>query len=153
MFRTIRTACFCTALAVCLFATAAQAATTASRTDEPMGTSHASTTAISVRVQTKPAPGGVLVHAITSGYRFAPEHLSPIHGQGRVVQGEGHGHIYVDGATKPKTMIVGPWTYLGLTPGTHTIRVTLNANDHNEWTWKDKVVASSIRVTVPKESM
>jgi hypothetical protein len=120
---------------------------------EEMGTSHPSAKKITVKASTRPAPGGVLVRLRTVGYRWAPEHLSPIHGKGKVVQGEGHGHFYVDGAKTPTTMVVGPWTYLKLAPGGHRLRVTLNANDHNEWTWHGKTVQSTVKVKVPKPTM
>lgn len=151
MFRITRIVVLGTALTTCLLFATQGAVGSASH--DPMGTTHASKKRIAVRVETKPAPRGVLVHAITTGYRFAPERLSPVHGKGNVVQGEGHGHVYVDGAKTPKTMIVGPWTYITLTPGRHTVRVTLNANDHNEWTWQGMVVEATTRVTVPKGSM
>jgi hypothetical protein len=72
--------------------------------------------------------------------REVPLRRAPIHGKGKVVQGEGHGHIYVDGEEAPTLMIVGPWTYLPLDPGMHMLRVALNANDHNPWLWKGKAV-------------
>lgn len=117
------------------------------------GETHPSKKAVTVKIGTRPAPGGVLVHLKIRGYRWAPEHMSPIHGKGKVIQGEGHGHIYVDGAEKPALMVVGPWTYLPLNAGRHTVRVTLNANDHNEWTWDGKTVQSTIKITVPKDTM
>jgi hypothetical protein len=110
---------------------------------------HAATKAMTVKVSTRPAPGGVLVRLRTTGYRWAPERLSPSHGAGNVTQGEGHGHIYVDGAAKPALLVVGPWTYLPLKAGKHTLRVTLNANDHDEWTWNGKTVQGTTKVTVP----
>ena len=148
MIRPIQHALVPLAIACCALA-GAGGASAAAQAEMPV--THPSSKAITIKVSTQPAPAGVLVHAVTTGYRFAPEHLSPIHGEGKVVQGEGHGHIYVDGAAAPKLMIVGPWTYLPLKPGKHTIRVTLNANDHNEWTWSGKTVQDSVKVTVPAE--
>jgi hypothetical protein len=99
-------------------------------------------------VSTRPAPGGVLVHARTRHFRWAPEHMSPVHGEGKVIRGEGHGHIYVDGATMPTLMIVGPWTYLPLQPGKHTVRVTLNANNHEEYQLHGHTVQDTVHVTI-----
>ena len=106
-----------------------------------------------VSMSTRPAPSGVLVHLVTRGFRWAPEHMSPVHGEGKVVKGEGHGHIYVDGAEMPATMVVSDWTYLKLDPGKHTLRVTLNADNHEEYQRSGKPVQDSVSVKVPAASM
>lgn len=62
----------------------------------------------------------------TQGFRFAPERAGAAH-----VPGEGHAHLYVNGV---KTRVYSEWFHLdGLGPGTHEIRVTLNANDHSPY--------------------
>ena len=79
----------------------------------------------------------------TRGFRFAPEHAS-----GKHVTGEGHAHLYVDGVKR--TRLYGPAFYLGdLGPGRHTIRVTLNANDHRDYLRGGKALAAQATVTVP----
>ena len=138
------------AVLAALLLTAALPSVAAAAHDPMMSVSHPSTKKITVSATTRPAPSGVLLHLRTTGYRWAPQHMSPTHGKGQVVQGEGHGHVYLDGATTPLTMVVGPWTYLKLTPGRHTLRITLNANDHNPWTWKGKPVQTTITVRVAK---
>ncbi len=61
-------------------------------------------------------------------FAFAPERVNQAH-----VPGEGHAHVYVDG--KKYARVYGAWVHLEpLGPGSHQIRVTLNANDHREFT-------------------
>lgn len=62
----------------------------------------------------------------TQGFRFAPENAGGAH-----APGEGHAHLYVNGV---KTRVYSEWFHLdGLGPGTHELRVTLNANDHSPY--------------------
>ncbi len=71
--------------------------------------------------------GGANVEILTEGFTFAPENVNGAH-----VAGEGHAHIYVDGVKVAR--VYTPWFYLkDLTPGDHEIRVTLNANSHEEY--------------------
>lgn len=114
---------------------------------------HPAPKGMSVKVTTRLAPSGVLVHLKTRKFRWAPEHLSPVHGQGQFISGEGHGHVYVDASTTPATMVVGPWTYLRLEPGRHTLRVTLNGNDHLEYRRNGHAVQDSVSVTIPEAAM
>jgi hypothetical protein len=68
--------------------------------------------------------GGWNIHLRTKNFRFAPENVN-----GHPVPGEGHAHLYVDGEKVAR--LNGPWFHLGsLSPGRHTIQVTLNANNH-----------------------
>jgi hypothetical protein len=79
----------------------------------------------------------------TRNFRFAPQHAS-----GKHVTGEGHAHLYVDGVKT--TRLYGPAFYLGdLKPGRHTIRVTLNANDHRDYRRGGKLLAAQATITVP----
>ncbi len=72
--------------------------------------------------------GGANVEIFTEGFAFAPESVNGAH-----VAGEGHAHIYVAGVKVAR--VYTPWFYLrDLTPGEHEIRVTLNANSHEEYT-------------------
>lgn len=69
---------------------------------------------------------GYNLRIATQGFRFAPESAGAAH-----VPGEGHAHLYVNGV---KTRVYGEWFHLdGLAPGTHEVRVTLNANDHSSY--------------------
>ena len=70
---------------------------------------------------------GANVQILTEGFTFAPENVNGAH-----VEGEGHAHIYVDDVKISR--VYTPWYHLGsLTPGEHEIRVTLNANSHQEY--------------------
>lgn len=73
-------------------------------------------------------------------FRFAPDHVNQ-----HPVANEGHAHLYVDG--KKITRLYGSWFYLtDLSPGPHTLSVTLNANNHAELALHGKPVAASIEV-------
>lgn len=78
------------------------------------------------------------IHLKTSHFIFAPEKFGTAH-----VPGEGHAHLYVDGDKRAR--LYGPWYHLpALRPGTHTLRVTLNANTHDEYVYKDGVIADTV---------
>lgn len=63
------------------------------------------------------------------------------------VQGQGHAHLYVDG--DKITRIYGNWFYLAeMDPGQYEVRVTLNADDHSEWTINGVPVESRKVLTV-----
>lgn len=79
----------------------------------------------------------------TTNFRFAPEAVNGDH-----VPGEGHAHIYLNGAKL--TRLYGHHYYLSdLPPGEHVIGVTLNANDHSDLFVDGVPVASSAEITVP----
>jgi hypothetical protein len=86
---------------------------------------------------------GVNVAIDTTGFRWAPEHAS-----GEAVTGEGHAHLYVDGEKQGR--LYGPDVHLGLDPGEHEIRVTLNGNDHEDLLVDGEVVEAVTTVTVPE---
>lgn len=87
---------------------------------------------------------GYNLRLVTRGFRWAPQRAGMA-----FRNGEGHAHLYVDG-TKV-TRLYGPWFYLGtLAAGTHTIKVTLNGNDHGDYVDRNgKAVESIVQVTVP----
>ncbi|MBP6880609.1 hypothetical protein KBC31_03210 [Candidatus Saccharibacteria bacterium] len=62
----------------------------------------------------------------TKNFKFAPESASENH-----VDGEGHAHLYVDGK-KISRLYSNNYYIENLQPGRHTIRVSLNTNDHRE---------------------
>jgi hypothetical protein len=73
---------------------------------------------------TPDAMGGFNLRVSMANFRLAPEHTG-----GRPVAGEGHLHLYVDGAKH--TRLYGNWFYLdGLAPGAHALRVDAVANNH-----------------------
>lgn len=80
---------------------------------------------------------------ITTAFRFAPEHVG-----GAVVPNEGHAHLHVDG--KKVARLYGPWFHLeSLASGPHVLRVTLNANSHEELNIGGKPIEASIGVVAP----
>ena len=87
--------------------------------------------------------GGVNVHITTEGWRWAPENVNEAHRPG-----EGHAHIYVDGTKVNRSY--GPDYYLsGLAAGERRIRVTLNANSHEELEWDGQPLEAATVVTIP----
>lgn len=80
----------------------------------------------------------------TKGFKLRPQHAS-----GKHVAREGHAHLFVDG-TKV-TRLYGRSYYLGdLAPGTHVVRVSLNANDHRDYRRNGKDLAAEVTVEVPQ---
>ena len=96
---------------------------------------------MSLEVTAHPDTGGAYnLHVVPAGFTFSGENVNRDH-----VQGQGHAHIYVDG--KKITRMYGPWIALpALEPGMHTIRVTLNTNDHRDYTWNGMQVEASTEV-------
>ena len=102
---------------------------------------------VSVELSATAEPnGGVNVVIATENWRWAPDEVDQDH-----VPGSGHAHIYVDGEKIDR--VYGP-TYLltGLSPGTHKVRVTLNANSHNELLVNGEMVEDGVTVTVEESS-
>ena len=88
----------------------------------------------------KDTMAGWNLHIEPTNFSFAPEHVNTAN-----VVGEGHAHLYVDG--DKITRLYSGWFYLNnLTPGTHTVTVTLNANDHGELVLKGQAVSASIEI-------
>lgn len=93
------------------------------------------------------ASGGVAVTIETENWRWAPENVDRQHRDG-----EGHAHIYVDGVKVGR--VFGPSYYImGLEPGRHDIRVTLNANSHNNLLVDGELVESTVMVRVEDDGM
>jgi hypothetical protein len=73
---------------------------------------------------------GYNVHVIVANYTFTPEKVNA-----KPQANEGHAHVFVNGEKVYR--LYGPWIHL---PGKlfakqeNEISVTLNANDHSEWT-------------------
>ena len=84
---------------------------------------------------------GYNLRIVTEGFRFAPESAGAAH-----VPGEGHAHLYVNGV---KTRVYSEWFHLdGLAPGTHEVRVTLNANDHSPYAVGGVMLEDSLSLQV-----
>jgi hypothetical protein len=91
----------------------------------------------------KDAKAGWNLQVQVANFRFAPEHASMAH-----VPGEGHAHLYIDG--KKVTRLYGEWYHIpSLSPGSHKITVTLNANSHEDYTIQGKPISATQEVRVP----
>jgi len=113
--------------------------------DASMGHAHGpleSEVPVSVNIAVTEHDGSVDVHIMTEGWTWAPENVNTDH-----VPGEGHAHIYVDG--EKINRVYGSYHNIkGLEPGERHIRVTLNANTHNDLTVDGVLVEDSAMVTV-----
>ena len=90
--------------------------------------------------------GGVNVRIITENWRWSPENVNGAH-----IAGEGHAHIYADGVKLNR--VYGPRYYIaGLEVGERELRVTLNANPHNELRVNGEPLEAALRVNVPETS-
>lgn len=77
------------------------------------------------------------IQITTNNFHFAPDKVNA-----GAAAGEGHAHIYVDGYKMAR--IYGNWYHLKkLTPGEHTVRVSLNANDHSNWSHNGRVISAT----------
>ena len=96
---------------------------------------------VSVEVELD-ALSGVNLTIDTTGFKFAPQNVDGPH-----VQGEGHAHVYVDGVKIGR--VYGPHYYLDhIEPGERTIRVSLNANSHEEYAKGHDSIEAIANVTV-----
>lgn len=89
--------------------------------------------------------GGFNLHVTTANFRFTPE----LAGQAPR-QGEGHAHIFVNGAKVAR--LYGNWAYLGAElfhSGENLVEVSLNANDHAEWVKSGVHIGASAKVRLP----
>lgn len=90
---------------------------------------------------TPDAMSGWNVHIKTENFSFAPEKVNQ-----DATANEGHAHIYVDGYKIAR--LYGAWYHLKkLTPGEHTVTVSLNANDHSEWSHQGKTIKFEQTIT------
>lgn len=89
---------------------------------------------------TKDKMKGWNIFLVTTNFRFTPENVNKAHRDG-----EGHAHLYIN---KQKTRIYSPWFHvMSLPKGNNTIRVTLNANNHAEYTVNGEVIEAMTVVT------
>ena len=100
-----------------------------------------------LEVTAHPDTGGAYnLQVVPAGFTFSGENVNRDH-----VPGEGHAHVYVDG--KKIARMYGPWIALpALEPGMNTIGVTLNTNDHRDYTWNGMPVEVSTEVHVEADA-
>ena len=90
--------------------------------------------------------GGFNLQTTTDNFTWAPQHAS-----GDTVPGEGHAHVYVDG--EKVTRVYSEWHFIGpmvMEPGEHEVTVTLNGNDHNQYSADGEPVEATVTVTAMK---
>ena len=95
-------------------------------------------------LEVEPAPGGGhLVRVEAERFRFAPSAADGAH-----VPGEGHAHLYVDGAQVAR--MYGPVYHLAeLAPGRRTLTVVLATHDHRLYARDGEATRAERVVTVP----
>ena len=95
-----------------------------------------------IREDTK---SGWNLQIITENFAWSPEEASTEHSAGR-----GHAHLYIDG--KKVNRVYGEWQHIPeLTTGTHEIKVTLNANSHEDLTVNGKKISDTEIISVNAE--
>ena len=81
------------------------------------------------------------IHISTEHFRFAPENVNT-----HVKTNEGHAHLYINNHKMAR--LYGNWYHLkNLMPGKHEVRITLNANDHSNWSHQGQVIAATQTIT------
>jgi hypothetical protein len=85
-----------------------------------------------------------MLHIQTENFTFAPESISSDD-----VLGEGHAHVYIDDVMISRA--VSPWYHIPkLEPGEHEIKVTLNWNEHDEYSRDGRSIQAVTTITVPE---
>lgn len=85
---------------------------------------------------------GYNIQIITRNFKFTPAAIN-LESQ----DNEGHAHIYVNGEKIAR--VYSHWYHLPgtlLQPGENEVKVTLNANDHSEWSVDGDSIASFVSV-------
>ncbi|MWB76402.1 hypothetical protein GLS40_00035 [Pseudooceanicola sp. 216_PA32_1] len=97
----------------------------------------------SVSAEVMPEGGGGLnIHISLENFAFAPDKVN-----GPATPGEGHAHIYVNGVKELRAY--GPWVNIaGLKPGPAEVRITLNANSHEQLAHDGQPIEATYQVTV-----
>ena len=99
--------------------------------------------AVSLTMEEDALTGGNLF-VETEGFTFAPQSAGGDH-----VSGEGHAHVYVNSVKIGR--LYGRAMQLGkLAAGRNKVRVTLNANDHSDYTWNGQAVEATVAVDIPE---
>ncbi len=98
---------------------------------------------MTVSLKLEPDPlGGANLFVETQGLVFAPQNAGVKH-----VAGEGHAHVYVNGVKISR--LYGHAFQLGkLAEGLNEVRVTLNANTHEGYTWNGEPVEAMASIHI-----
>ncbi len=98
--------------------------------------------AIALRTEPLPDSGGWRIIVDAQEFTFDQENAGKVH-----VPGVGHGHLYVGGLKLGR--LYAPVKEIGpLPPGNHTVRVTLNTNDHRAYVVDDEPVTAQTTIVV-----
>ncbi|WP_424934118.1 hypothetical protein [Amaricoccus macauensis] len=94
------------------------------------------------------AMDGYSIQILPRNFTFTPAGINRV-----PVFNEGHAHVYVNGAKVAR--VYAPWFHLpgaALRPGRNEVTVTLNANDHGEWSRNGVPISSTVQVQGPLAS-
>ena len=86
---------------------------------------------------------GYNIQILTKNFTFTPANINLAS-----KDNEGHAHIYVNGNKIAR--VYASWYHLSsalLEAGENEVKVTLNANDHGEWSIDGEAIASIVRIT------
>lgn len=83
--------------------------------------------------------GGWNLEVTTENFRFSPENVSLDH-----VDGEGHAHVYINGIKQAR--LYGNWMQLSGAKTGDVVSVSLNSNDHKEFSVDGRAVSSQITI-------
>lgn len=99
---------------------------------------------MSVKISLEPDPlGGANLMVMPQGFRFAPAKVNAPN-----VAGEGHPHVYVNEVRLGR--VYSPYLHLGkLAPGMNEVRVTLNANMHQEYVRNGETIEAVATIHIP----
>ncbi len=92
---------------------------------------------------TKDSKDGYNLQLVTENFTFTPENVG-----GAPVANEGHAHLFVNGNKVAR--LYGDWFSLSsshLKEGENIIEVSLNANDHSEWTVEGQHIGAEVTVS------
>jgi len=91
-------------------------------------------------------PGHFNLEIDTENFEFAPQNVSS-----DFFMGQGHAHVFVDDTKISRSY--GNWYHLPrLKSGNHTIRVTLNTNNHQEYAIDGVTISDSETVSVSENA-
>jgi hypothetical protein len=100
---------------------------------------------MSVAISLEPDPlGGANLTVMPQGFTLAPAKVNEPN-----VAGEGHPHVYVNGVRLGR--VYSPYLHLGkLAPGMNEVRVTLNANMHQEYAHNGETIEAVGTIHIPE---
>ncbi len=99
-----------------------------------------------ISIDLTPDPkAGYNLHLTTTNFTFSPQNASLEH-----TLGQGHAHLYIDDIKI--TRLYSDWYHIpSLEPGEHTIKVTLNTNDHQEYSSQGQHIQATTTITTPAQ--